>query len=82
MGKTVFVLAKSDSQDGPLDTQVFDTLDKACQALEEEYNNLCPTDGDLDIDYDEEIGELSWIDADMGCKVWVCIQQVWLETNE
>ena len=82
MGRTVFVLAKSDSEYGPLDTQVFDTLDEACQALEEEYNSLCPTDGDLDINYDEETGELSWIDADMGCKVWVSIQQAWLETNE
>lgn len=82
MGRTVFVLAKSDSQDGPLYTQIFDTLDEACQALEDEYTNLCPTDGDLDIDYDKETGELSWIDADMGCKVWVCVHQAWLEINE
>ena len=82
MERTVFLLVLSNSEEGPLETAVFETLEEACQALEKEYNNLCPADGDLDIDYDEEIGELSWIDVDMGCKCWFSIQQACLKTKD
>lgn len=75
----VYLIISCDSIDGPWDNaDVYKSRAEALARLEEEYENLCPTDGDLDIEYDPEEGTLSWIDADMGCKVWVCIQEIYL----
>ena len=75
----VYLVISCDSMDGPWETaDVYKSRAEALARLEEEYENLCPTDGDLDIEYDPEEGTLSWIDADMGYKVWVCIREVYL----
>ena len=78
MGMNLFIVVKCDSMDGPWETSVYHSRTEALEQLETEYENLCPTDGDLEIEFDPDEGTLSWIDADMSCKNWVCIEEVYL----
>ena len=77
---TIYLVVKS-YLDNELYCEIesYKTLEEATDRLDEIYNNLSPTDGDLEIDYDEEEGTLSYIDADVSCKVYVCVEQTYLD---
>lgn len=87
MGMNLYLIIRCDSMDGPWETDVYHSWTEALERLETEHENLFiedkygklyPQDKCLEIELDPDEGTLSWIDADTGCKHWVCIEEVYL----